>query len=386
MVNEFLDDLTLIALVCNNQDCARRQIAYFSSATVSLIIADGSNDPMFDASFDRRQFGSCSLSYFHIPGADTYLRRCDHAASLVRTSYASFMDTGDIYFITGFERAIASLKVDPSLAFAAGRVSSCILSADSNSSRFLDWGHWSKPFALKQDNPCTRIIHLVSNMRTGNMFYGVMPTSMLVKIVNYLPVKAPYSYRSAVELLWAGILVINSKFEIGGYPFWVRGNAPAVPEKSYSQLDATVWHSSWPLDKIFLVNCLVLEMVTIGRTSVMTATEAILDYLAVHYSQSVKPRFSAQKYYLRKIKKLAKLILFPFLRQIYSTPCSSSTPLPIPADSGMPQSLLAYWQRIFPDLDQAQVSDISRYDNILAKYPFGISNEQFMNLDHQRDY
>ena len=387
MNSGFLEDLTLISLVCNNQDYARRQIAYFSLVPISLIIADGSTEPMFDASFDRRQFGSCFVSYFHAPGADTFLQRIHHAATLVSTPFASLIDTGDIYFITGFERAIATLKADSSLAFAAGRVSSCVLTADSKSSSFLDWGHWSKPFALKDESPCLRLRKLISNMRTGNMCYGAMPSSMLLKISKYLPLKTPFTCNAAFELLWAGSLAINSNFEIGGYPFWVRGNAPGVPAKSYVKLDAVEWHTSWPLDKIYFVNCLVIELVKVGRIPVASATEAILDYLAVHRTQSVKPRFYACKYYTRKFKNLVKLILLPFLKHILLTHCASSFPRPISADSGIPKSLLAYWQSIFPDLDPAQVSDIERYDHILAKYPFGIPNEHFINLtSRRRDY
>lgn len=376
--SDSIKELTLIGLVCDNQDYVRRHILYFSSVSVSFIIADGSTDPMFPDAFDHRLFGLCSVSYFHIPGANSYSERIHRAAALVRTAYAGFIDVGDMYFISGFERALASLKADPLLTFATGRVSICSFAGFDNGYVFTDWGHWSKPFALQQDDPCLRINLLISNMRTGNMYYGVLPLIMFLKLIKLQPRELFFTSSCAAELLWAGILAINNCFEIGNYPFWVRGFSPSVPQKSYSKLDAPEWHFSWPADKIYIVNCLVIELVAVGKISIMAASGAVLQFLTTHYRQSSA---EVPKSYLPKIKSLAKKLLSIWpIKVISSRFYSLSAVIRAHDNTAYPDTLLAYWQAIFPDLTHSQISDIRCYDDLLFKYPKGISKEQFKVL------
>lgn len=369
--------LTLICLTYERHDFVRRQIAYFSASNVSLIFADGSSSALFDSELKKVKYGSCSVSYFNIPGASTYLKRIQQSLSLTETDYVMFIDDADLYFLSGIELALNSFLLNPNSLFAAGYVCQASKLA-SGCLKYFDWGHWSKPFALLNQDPAKRLVELITNMRTGNMYYGVMPKTMLLKSVQ-LSSQIYWSCNAGNELMHAGLLAISNSYEMGHYPFWTRTDEPSIPAKKYSSLSASEWHSSLSLDRLYLINCLVVELILQSKCSVFEAFTQVVNFMDIHHKQSMSPyRLNVKQFLVEILPFLPALkhYLLKFFKWFHVFSFFGAYPV-IPIDNLSFPSLLEYWTSRFPNLDEFQLDDIKRYDLLMREFPAGMNSCDF---------
>ena len=88
--------LTLICLSYERQAYIRRQIAYFSTIPITLIVADGSSRPLTNLDVNDLKNFRLRFKYIHLAGAETYLQRMHLALEQVDTSFVMLMDDADI--------------------------------------------------------------------------------------------------------------------------------------------------------------------------------------------------------------------------------------------------------------------------------------------------
>ena len=108
-----LGDLTIVIPSFGRQDFLARQVSYWSSSEVNLLILDGSESAM--------QLGSLSprVNYVHMP-AD-FFQRMMRAAECVTTQYVALLGDDDLYLPAGLEACVDHLDRERRDVGAVGR-------------------------------------------------------------------------------------------------------------------------------------------------------------------------------------------------------------------------------------------------------------------------
>jgi hypothetical protein len=81
---------------------------------------------------------------------------------------------------------------------------------------------WSAPFALEADDPVDRVGQLISNLRTGNLYYTVVRAETLKTIVQLLRDVDLSETLLGYEIALTAGLAVAGRYEMGDYAFWCR--------------------------------------------------------------------------------------------------------------------------------------------------------------------
>ena len=369
-----LSELTIICLSYERQSYIRRQIAYFSDSPVKLVIADGSHYPMMDWELSELVNLPLRFKYIHLSGASTYQKRLELALEEVDTPFVTLMDDADILFKSGLARAVFELRHNQDISIAAGKVG-CFSNDEHLNQRFYsNWWRWSRPLSLEAA-PQTKLLEMIRNMRTGNLFYVVTRKDTFIECIEKI-LNARISTGCAFELFLAAFFVIRSNFKLGDYPFWMRGDVPSVPTKVYDKYSYAEWHVMNEEDRKNFISYLASELANVGKLEHNEAVKVIEDYLLVHYHQCIDSErvirdgsifgryFHRLHRYIRSILishrlGIALLRIYRFFRY---------------GEAHVGLDIIRYWESVGADLAVDQATDLRGYDYLLSRFPRGIES------------
>ncbi len=377
-----LRDVSLIIPSYNRQPYLRRQIAYFWRFPVNLIIVDGSRYSMDLPSLDGAE---CSVEYIHVPGPDTYLLRLELAVRKVSTEYVMLLDDADLFLVTGIANALSDLSADPALLMAAGTVAELVVDSDRDEFVCEAKGLWSSPLDLTEDSH-TKLLRVLEEARTGNLFYTVMRRETFVDIFRKV-FDLKFLSGGITEIFVAGSLVIRSDFHLGNYPFWIRGYTPSIPADLYDARVGTEWHENPGPDRHGFLVALAEDLVAHSDLSEEEAIGVVEAYLREHYRQG-KPvmdnhsvsadgsPLSRGPSILRRLEGLIKAVtnLVPFGSVILGTLRNIKSRLSNSFLNYRWTNAIQYWSDVGVALSVDQEADLRRYEQLVSMFPKGIGS------------
>lgn len=228
--------VTLIIPTYQHPENILRLLLYYSAHPITLVIADGSPQPMNIAS--SGELVKAKWFYFNIPGANTILDRLKVATNLVSTEYFAFLDDGDLIFGSGLDSGVRTLTHLKEESLYCGRVgawkSRVKTSLGNDVNAFVNWGHWTQVYENTNSNVSERMTSMISGMRSANYYYTLMRRDRYLDCFREM-LELSISNADAVELIWCGLLAGTSGLSIKNIPFWMRGDTPAVSHELYGK-------------------------------------------------------------------------------------------------------------------------------------------------------
>ncbi|MDA9227022.1 TIGR00180 family glycosyltransferase [Actinomycetota bacterium] len=210
--------LTLVVLSYERQSFVRRQLLYYSSRPVHIVIADGSATPWQDGQSGHS--GDMTWEYLHDPGYFTYRDRFAQALERVKTEYVCLVDDQECILWTGLQSAVLTLDAQPDHVCAGGLVS--IADLTPNDTMLYPWGHRGVPWELTDPNPIERFRKVTGpDQRSANLYYQVTRTSNLRNFAQMMRSFKGVS-TATPEVALAGYLALAGKWAMGPYPYWIR--------------------------------------------------------------------------------------------------------------------------------------------------------------------
>ena len=376
-----LSELTIICLSYERQNYVRRQLVYFSDTPVKLVVADGSDRPMADLEPSEVVNISLRFRYIHLAGAATYQKRLELALEEVDTPFVTLMDDADILFKSGLARAVLELKGNQNISVAAGKVGRFEHAEGLKQVGYSNWGHWSSPLSLEGVSQ-TKLLEMISNMRTANVFYVVSRRDIFIEGIQKMH-QARLTNGSAGELFLTAFFIIKSNFNLGDYPFWMRGNVPSVPSKLYDKCSETEWHVVDGEDRKDFISYLAGELAESGKLERDEAVKVIEGYLSVHYKQCIysdrrgQERISGLVKYFYSFRGLVKSRLLSNHFGVTLLGCYRRL------RHGRGRAVadtIRYWESAGADLAEDQVTDLRNYDELLSRFPKGIESSADLYL------
>jgi glycosyltransferase domain-containing protein len=197
-----------------------RYISYLAHYRCEVILVDGSNNPLLPAtSFTN---GLAKFTYLHMPGKENFILRIAKAIQLVQTDFFCLMDDSDILLLTSIPKIETWLDENPGF-FASGQVYN--LATSLGLWKLHGWGRWYSELCIEETSSLERIVRVIEEQRTANLFYTVVPSYMRDKIVdslNSIYAKDSVLAQKSIEVLFAAILLTHFKFCKLNIPFWIR--------------------------------------------------------------------------------------------------------------------------------------------------------------------
>lgn len=198
----------------------RRYVRYLSKYSCRVIIADGSDKPLYTS----KEFidGLAHFTYIHKPGKYTFLNRIIESLIKVQTDYFCLMDDSDILVIPALSEIESWLDTNNGY-FASGQVYN--LSTSLGLWQLRGWGHWQSPLTLSQESPIDRISFAFNTNRTANLFYCVIPSmnkTEIIRKITQIENKDTVMGQKNFELLFSAIILSELKFQKLNVPFWIR--------------------------------------------------------------------------------------------------------------------------------------------------------------------
>ena len=300
--------LSIVCLSYERQRFLRRQLLYFADRPVHLIFADGSKEAWTLG--NNGSIGAMRWTYFHIPGPNTYPERWQRATRLVTSDYVCMMDDADVMVWSGLARAISFLDANPNCVYAGGRVGRFVRRKEGW--RFFNYEHWTSLYSLNSSSSTQRLLDILSNRRTANLFYVVIRSDTFKYLVD-ITAQTRYYYNPASELIWSGSLAICSPYQIGNYPFWLRGDEPSVSGTISASVKRTEWTElTHPQELATFKRVLSTELEQQG-VNPTEALEAIQKYLDEHLEQCRKAEQLVSKEKPRKKRQEISLVEVKYL-------------------------------------------------------------------------
>jgi hypothetical protein len=282
------------------------------------------------------------------------------------------MDDADVMLASGLKLAVRELDENKDLLFAGGKVGS--FSSSDGLLSFGKWGHWTNSFSIEMDVPVKRLISTIKSMRTANLFYTVVRTVEFRDLMGkVLGIK--FSYNGASELLLTGLLAVNSKYKIGEYPFWMRGDEPSVDPKLYHNSGRVDWDRKFPEELMYLKRTLADALVNQGVLPDIAFSSAE-EFLEIHYQQSLGSDAAAKhsKGYQKNLRSSLRKLLgsrsyllvnpYRFVKSFFNK------------EQVLSRSPLEFWQIHCGELSNEQRSDLLDVDHLLKQFPSGIQTNQ----------
>ena len=203
----------------------RRELLYYANKPVHLIFADGSDADW--GSGDSGSIGEMTWEYFRISGWDTYLRRMSEACGRVKTEFMFLVDDEECILWSGVVQAVEFLKRYPDHACAGGRVD--ISRSEKQKVKLQPWGGFSRPFSLTESGAIQRVVRMVDQNRTANLYYQVHRSS----IVRIFTDNASELKHEHVEVVFSSFVTSQGKWVMGSYPYWIRSGGSLEPPSPF---------------------------------------------------------------------------------------------------------------------------------------------------------
>jgi len=221
--------VTAVIMSYNRQDMLRRELVYYANKPVHLIFADGSDTDW--GSGASGSIGEMTWEYFRSSGWDTYLQRMSEACSRVKTEFMFLLDDEECILWTGVEKAIEFLKQNPDHACAGGSVA--ITRFKKQKVLLENWGRWCSKFSLTETSSIQRIVHMIDQNRTANLFYQVTRSSVLRGFADQAQEgKLNGKLLGAWEIILTSFVISRGKWVMGAYPYWIRSGGSVAPPTS----------------------------------------------------------------------------------------------------------------------------------------------------------
>ncbi len=207
----------------------RRQLVYYANKPVHLIFADGSDTDW--GSGASGSIGEMTWEYFRSSGWDTYLHRMSEACSRVKTEFMFLVDDEECILWSGVVQAVEFLKRNPDQACAGGLVA--ITRSKKQKVSLEPWGRFTHKFSLTETSPVQRIVHMMTQNRTANLFYQVTRSSVLRDFADQVSgAKLNGKFLGTWEIIFTSFLISRGKWVMGAYPYWIRSGGSVAPPSS----------------------------------------------------------------------------------------------------------------------------------------------------------
>lgn len=229
--------LSLICLSVGRPWTLAWQMSYWSGFPAHLIHVDGTSG--LDWRVKSGSDGVFSWDALTLP-EHSYMERLDAALERCTTDYVALIDDEEAYFFSGIVRAIELLDSRPEYSCAGGTVADARLSGSNFiirpwAGRLMDW---SKSFCLEAEDPCARVKDMVSELRTGNLYYTVVRTSVLRAIVTNLQQLNLSKTLLGYEIALTSGLALAGRYRMGDYLFWCRMGGSTPQSKLRDELNS----------------------------------------------------------------------------------------------------------------------------------------------------
>lgn len=372
--------LSIVCLSYERQRFMRRQLAYFANKPVHIVFADGSEKNW--GLGERGTIGAMTWNYLHIPGAGTYQERWLKASRMVNTEYVCMMDDADILLWSGLSRAVNFLDCNSDYHYSAGKVASVFHHKPTNEWITGKWGHWTATYNLDGSQPPEeRLINLINDRRTANLFYLVVRSSIFAKLVNIIT-DTKYSFNAAIELLWAGFLAINSPYQMGDYPFWMRTDEPSVPSKLSSSVPRSQWTEQNYPHELSRFKQIISDELSKSGVEPSKCSQITEEYLKIHLEQSVaaEKQISNRSNFRQKILTIFKQSIKRFfdifgIAKIVSRKKFNN----FKKRNQLETSMVDFWKKECKNIKQDQVDDLLEIESLIKEFPHGISRDEEFN-------
>jgi len=391
-----LQKLTVICMTYERHSFVRRQLAYFRNFPIKIIFADGSSKHLGIDS--QGKMGLLEWRYLHIPGED-FRSRLSSALDIVSTDYLCLTPDDDIMLGSGLKLAVKELEKKSDLIFAGGKVGRFV--SQGNLQVFCKESHWTDDFSLMSNDPGYRLLSLIESVRTANVYYVVARTvelkSILQKSMTLL-----FSYNGATELIISGLLSVKSKYQIGQYPFWMRGDEPSTVNKNYWKIDGHSWYIQCPEEVQCMKEILSKALIEQGY-SPDYASSTVDQYLNTHHQQLSRkgvhifswffltiyikkiltPSIVRVKVYniFMKSNETIMLLLSRFFGkdQVIRLLKKSLPKTTMDFTMENPSSdIVEFWTKYCGQLNEEQKLDLLNVYSLLQKFPRGIDSNQVL--------
>lgn len=222
--HENLSRLTVIIPTYGRQDFLLRQALYWGNEVGSLIMMDGSPEPM-ETGLQNLLQKLPEVKYLHVP--DNVSARLAVAAGLIRTPYAVLLGDDEFLLKTGVSKAIEKLDQNLSLVACIGQSLEFQPSHDKDSIEYgAGYQHWK--YELAQNDARERLLSAMSDYNAATC-YAVFRTPAWKRSWG---ATKPWSSAHAIELQQAFSTHLLGKFSTVDEIYWLRSNEnPPVHSK-----------------------------------------------------------------------------------------------------------------------------------------------------------
>ena len=175
---EPLSRLTLVIASYRRQDCLLRQVVYWAHSPASIVIMDGSPEPLDESLQDL--IGSIpNIMYRHI--ADTYPGRLRKACQFIKTPFAMALADDDFFLMTGLCRAIENLEKHANLVACMGQAMAVEYDHQKKFSFFYPYGGSLRQYRITQPAAADRLRRGMEEYRSATS-YAVFRTPVFTEI------------------------------------------------------------------------------------------------------------------------------------------------------------------------------------------------------------
>ena len=302
-----LCDLTIVIPSFGRQGFLARQVSYWSSSEVNLLILDGSESAMQLGSFSPR------VNYVHMP--TDFFQRMLRAAGSVTTPYVALLGDDDLYLPSGLEACIEHLERDRRDVGAVGRA---MYFFEQDGRVFVsEKNPESSNYSPTVTTGLDRLRDYYHPGKIGAIAYGVFRSTQWKDAV-----RATYATRYSCGYVYDTFLRTTLTYSgnvsvIESITWLCSGeNPPIVDSSSFSRkLDLIDWltDEKWSTEREHFATSLVDALLASGsdsREDLDRAVGQILRILTDRYTEKLKVRTSSKvkikQFVLRATPRVAK--------------------------------------------------------------------------------
>ncbi|MEE3354492.1 MAG: TIGR00180 family glycosyltransferase [Actinomycetota bacterium] len=230
--------LTVVVPSMNRQDYLLRQIRYWASSSVSLIVVDGSTQPLDDR-VRSAIGGHRRLTYLH--EQSSFADRLNLASGLIETPYSVMLGDDEFHLPSGLCASLSVLEADPDLVGCMGQALSFSPVGQYRRIVFARVYPSLHGYGIRHSDPADRLIAAMSDYTMATC-YAVLRTPIWQRSWGSLE---EYSSGAAQELQQAMAVHLLGPISTTSHIQWLRSienpNLPLTPEEE----DGKIWFPEW---------------------------------------------------------------------------------------------------------------------------------------------
>jgi glycosyltransferase domain-containing protein len=220
-----LSELTIVMLTYNRPDYALRQMRFWSGAPATLLVLDGSKNPIKKEDLEGIE---SNIQYYHMPCS--YEERFSKALDLITTPFTISLCDDEFFVPSTLDKNITFLKQNPEYVACIGRCLKFIY-LNTGISTSIKYGKF-KNYRVVENTPKERVAKHMTDYMHSTM-YAVQRSDVWKKTISLLTMgNFHFSCPYVLEMLIEISTVYQGKATTTDELMWLRSeeNAPADGE------------------------------------------------------------------------------------------------------------------------------------------------------------